>query len=317
MKSLSLKQLQNEKSKIEDELLILNSEISKLNYELSIEEVRNKISNLNTVKEKLEKEINIFKKNIVRHFNIINIDEIDRENVIFLIKKDIEDTKEFKELTEMCIENLSFITNTLVNYLENNLLNEKVHDLNFLKNELKKVKSKLKLLNQVKNESYDYLKKKISTAFNENSINKIFQMIDPLSFESEINFEVGDFKEGYLGMDVFFKEKNGKFSQSKSPILYLSSAQVNILSLSIFLASAIENSSLMNTILMDDPLQHLDGLNLLSFIDLIRIISFSMGIQLIISTHNKTFFDLCQKKIDPKFYNAKFIELTPNSNDVQ
>src|SRR5699024_9260053 len=133
---------------------------------------------------------------------------------------------------------------------------------------------------------------------------EIFNMIDPST--SNITFELEDQKDGMLGMDVLLEDEEN--TNSKAPVLYLSSAQVNILSLSIFLASAIENTSNLRTRMMDDPLQHLDRLNLISFIDLIRIIAFSLNIQLIISTHDQTFFNLCQRKIDSEFYRAKYLD---------
>ena len=79
------------------------------------------------------------------------------------------------------------------------------------------------------------------------------------------------------------------------PILYLSSAQVNILSLSIFLAKALQNKDVMvNTIFMDDPIQYLDSINVLSFIDLLRSITSDKQLdrQVVISTHDENFFNL-------------------------
>ena len=61
---------------------------------------------------------------------------------------------------------------------------------------------------------------------------------------------------------------------------------------------------------MDDPIQYLDSINVLSFIDLMRIIITDKKIdrQLVISTHDENFFRLLKRKFDPDFYAAKFIE---------
>ncbi|MDX5476731.1 MAG: hypothetical protein LPK00_14455 [Bacillaceae bacterium] len=65
----------------------------------------------------------------------------------------------------------------------------------------------------------------------------------------------------------------------------------------------------LNTIFMDDPIQHLDNLNILSFIDLLRTITNDLDKQVILSTHNENFYKLIKRKMDPSFTKSKFIEL--------
>ena len=60
---------------------------------------------------------------------------------------------------------------------------------------------------------------------------------------------------------------------------------------------------------MDDPIQYLDSINVLSFIDLLRTIITKEKRQIVISTHDKNFYQLLQKKLDSQYYNSKFIEL--------
>ena len=110
---------------------------------------------------------------------------------------------------------------------------------------------------------------------------------------------------------LFIKAINIDKTREIDPILYLSSGQVNILSLSIFLAKALQNKDTMiNTIFMDDPIQYLDSINVLSFIDLLRSIVMDKKLdrQLVISTHDENFFNLLKKKFDPNYCNSKFIE---------
>ena len=61
---------------------------------------------------------------------------------------------------------------------------------------------------------------------------------------------------------------------------------------------------------MDDPIQYLDSINVLSFIDLLRtiIIDKTLNKQVVISTHDEVFLDLLKKKFDPGFYRARFLE---------
>ncbi|MGV1237565.1 hypothetical protein ACV6EM_09235 [Enterococcus hirae] len=54
----------------------------------------------------------------------------------------------------------------------------------------------------------------------------------------------------------------------------------------------------------------------LSFIDLLRILAFKLGTQIIFSTHNRQFFDLCQRKLDANYHNASFIEMNYTENQL-
>ncbi|PFW58412.1 hypothetical protein COL13_05955 [Bacillus cereus] len=162
-----------------------------------------------------------------------------------------------------------------------------------------------KELSSVKKYVTEYIESKIKNAFNLDSINSIYQRIDPHPDFNNIKFEV-DLAKDKPELNIYASSKQEKLS----PILYFSAAQVNVLSLSIFLAKAlIEEQKGLNTIFMDDPIQHLDNLNILSFIDLLRTITVNLDKQVIISTHNENFFKLIKRKMDPDFTSSKFIEL--------
>ena len=98
-----------------------------------------------------------------------------------------------------------------------------------------------------------------------------------------------------------------------SPILFFSAAQTNILSLSVFLANAIhavdDNDNPIDVILIDDPIQSMDSINVLSTIDLLRSICLKFGKQIIISTHDENFFGLLQRKIPSEVFGSKFLQL--------
>ncbi|MED3575477.1 AAA family ATPase [Cytobacillus praedii] len=149
------------------------------------------------------------------------------------------------------------------------------------------------------------IENKINNAFNLDSINSIYQRIDPHPDFNYIRFEP-DLNKEKPEINIYASSKNEKLA----PVLYFSAAQVNILSLSIFLAKAlIKEQEGLNTIFMDDPIQHLDNLNILSFIDLLRTITVQLDKQVILSTHNENFYKLIKRKMDPKYTKSKFIEL--------
>jgi exonuclease SbcC len=65
----------------------------------------------------------------------------------------------------------------------------------------------------------------------------------------------------------------------------------------------------INCIFIDDPIQSLDSINILSTIDLIRSLVVNFGKQIILSTHDENFHSLLQKKIPSGVFNSKFLEL--------
>ena len=165
-------------------------------------------------------------------------------------------------------------------------------------------------LEAAKKKSITYIKNKISREFNEELINEIYQKVEPHPTLRKIKF-VPELDGDRAKLDILVKT-NSSDTNDRAPVIYFSSAQINILSLSIFLAKSLQNENkIINTIFMDDPIQFLDSINALSFIDLIRMIISKEGLnqQVFISTHDENFFKLLQKKIDPAYYSANFMEL--------
>lgn len=173
---------------------------------------------------------------------------------------------------------------------------------------LKTVEETTEKLRTLKMQLSEFLTEKINSVLNQEIINDIYKKIDP-----HPDFKTIKLEPQFDGIKpkLFIKAVNEENNDEIDPILYLSSAQVNILSLSIFLAKALQNKDVMiNTIFMDDPIQYLDSINVLSFIDLLRSITTDKELdrQVVISTHDENFFNLLKKKFDSEYYNSKFIE---------
>lgn len=172
---------------------------------------------------------------------------------------------------------------------------------------LKTVEETTEKLGILKVQLSNFLTEKINSVLNQEIINDIYKKIDP-----HPDFKTIKLEPQFDGIKpkLFIRAVNDENKDEIDPVLYLSSAQVNILSLSIFLAKALQNKDVMiNTIFMDDPIQYLDSINVLSFIDLLRSITTDKQLdrQVVISTHDENFFNLLKKKFNPHYYNSKFI----------
>jgi DNA repair protein SbcC/Rad50 len=182
--------------------------------------------------------------------------------------------------------------------------------------EIQELKSELRILERMDSDFREeikklqqFLKETINRFFYTDLINRLYQKIDPHPDYEEIKFDC-DFNDSSARLQVFTKDKKGNYSV---PALYFSSAQINILSLSIFLARALKavNPSTgepIKCIFIDDPIQSMDSINILSFIDLFRSIVMNLDRQIIISTHEENFHLLLQKKIPQNIYKSKYIE---------
>lgn len=65
----------------------------------------------------------------------------------------------------------------------------------------------------------------------------------------------------------------------------------------------------VDCIFIDDPIQSMDSINVLSLIDLFRNISYRLDKQLIVSTHDENFHELLKRKIPSSVFGAKYLKL--------
>jgi len=65
----------------------------------------------------------------------------------------------------------------------------------------------------------------------------------------------------------------------------------------------------LGCIFIDDPIQALDDINILSMIDLLRNIAYSLDKQIILTTHDRNFFELLKKKVPAELFGSRFLKL--------
>jgi DNA repair exonuclease SbcCD ATPase subunit len=87
-------------------------------------------------------------------------------------------------------------------------------------------------------------------------------------------------------------------ASSETPDTVLSSSQMNVLAVSVFLTLNLGMATLpLETLILDDPLQSLDDMNLLGLVDLLRRTRERR--QVLISTHDRRLAALLQRKLRP------------------
>ncbi|MFD1166986.1 AAA family ATPase [Sphingobacterium daejeonense] len=207
---------------------------------------------------------------------------------------------------------------------ELNLLSQlKENVLPYLKfEENKKIQSNLKTSKSLKDKINkklkeeitkvsEHIEKQIKSFFYEDLINDLYNRIDPHPDYKKVKF-IPDFKDSKpkLNVCVYKESESDKFI---IPNLYFSQAQLNILSLCIFLAKALnakdDKGNAIDCIFVDDPIQSMDSINILSTIDLLRSIVVNQQKQIILSTHDENFHNLLKKKIPSNLFKSKFMEL--------
>lgn len=157
-----------------------------------------------------------------------------------------------------------------------------------------------------------YLEDSIKQYFHTDLINQLYATIDPHPDFKEIQFDCTIPEMGGKA-ELNITLRNPKDDSVISPTLYFSSAQINVLSLSIFLARALNvkdtDGNSVDCIFIDDPIQSMDSINVLGLIDLFRNLCSKFDKQLIISTHDQNFHELLKKKMPKGIFNAKYLEL--------
>lgn len=307
---------ENEKKQIEDKLkefaeliskykkksLEMNNRINVLKKELGKKEF-NQItleiqnSELKTKEKELHEFLEKIKKLLI-NFNLpIDLNE---EKLLSSITECIMSI----ELKDIFIKEIKVFDNIIQEFITDLNIDEKEKEIESLNKQIQEENTLLGNVKVVKSEYKNFIEQTISRYFNTKTINEIYNRIDPHPIQKEVKF-IPELDEG----TKLRVKTSGSDGQEDDPTLYNSSGQISILSLSIFLAKALQTKDELDTIFMDDPIQYLDSINVLSFIDLLRTIITKEKRQIVISTHDKNFYQLLQKKLDSKYYNSKFIEL--------
>lgn len=213
-----------------------------------------------------------------------------------------------QEKRQMALGNYISVLHLIETFLGNKRIEAELNDLREQEEKIKHLEKTIK--EEIDGIQY-YLEKFVKSYFELDLINRLYNAIDPHPDYKEIQFKC-DFKLKNPRLKILLSSKeDGK--ESIVPNLYFSTAQMNILSFCIFLAKALfatdNEGKSMDCIFIDDPIQALDDINILSIIDLLRNVAFSMDKQIVLTTHDRNFFELLQKKVPDTLFNSRFITL--------
>lgn len=157
-----------------------------------------------------------------------------------------------------------------------------------------------------------YLEDYVKNFFQVEQIQRLYNTIDPHPEYKEVRFDC-DFSYKAPRLNVYMRNRSER-NDTIVPTLYFSTAQINILSFCIFMAKALfaktDEGDDVGCVFIDDPIQALDDINILSMIDLLRNMAFSLDRQIVMTTHDQNFFELLQKKIPQTKFNSCFVKLT-------
>lgn len=221
--------------------------------------------------------------------------QTDGENNIIILKKKINELNKIINVLNKIVpykfseENKNLLCTYLKHSKEKKKLEKDVE-------EFTKYKDNINIINT---NATNYQKEMIEKRLNNNQlIQFIYEKINPHPFFRKINIDYKDASGGTKWINITDKDDKNIFLDH-----IFSSAQLNILSLSIFLGLSLNQKiSRLKQFFLDDPIQSMDDINILTFIDLLRAMVDSKKIDssFILSTHDNNFSKLLSIKMRNK-----------------
>ncbi|MCD9464535.1 hypothetical protein CJF25_16345 [Photobacterium phosphoreum] len=304
--------------KVEQDLKTQKDAIDAPQYliELTIDKLKENLSEIEGSLVELKKQLVPF-GNLLRILSISkrpytesdwNLIEEKASSKILEVSSKIEEQKTILSEAKL----LGVLSSKALSYKDPVKLEEQVYKLNAEVNGYTRVSNDL--LSDVKNIN-KFIQDKTDAYFNTVLINQLYQAIDPHPDFKTIKFECKIDTTDNLSENpkLIISALDPETGYEASPNLTFSSAQVNVLALSIFLAQALnvrdDEGIPVDCIFIDDPVQSIDSINTLSLIDLLRAICMRFNKQIIVSTHDENFHELLKKKIPTGVFPSKYLKL--------
>ncbi|APH22699.1 hypothetical protein FDF15_06040 [Clostridium botulinum] len=288
--------------------IIFDNKISDKNYESIKEVIKDKIHEIKQNKQEMLNKIVIglnypYKPTIdevkVKKGELISL--IDNKEKCY-----IEDYQKLLDNITILRDKLNFykiINDNISKVLSYDLPEEYEH----IFKEIKKNEERLNVITYENKVLESYLKNSSNILENAKKIEKsIFENLSKNNTVISWIYKQINPHPYYRDLSVCLDDSEGVIFKSKSnDIVYgqiFSSAQLNILALSIFLGLGIpQDYTKLGQLFLDDPIQSMDDANVLALIDVFRgIIDSGFNRSLVISTHDDNFSDLISIKMRNK-----------------
>ena len=320
IEDISLEQIQDLINKESDKIKQIETQITEYNVTINrlnelllpvkVSEIESNITNKESQLELILGSLAGF-NGFMNKISIPKEDIENKEQVIGFMRKMYSDNQKRISHQKNIIEEYQKLEKSkeyILPYLKQRKIKE---DTLLAENSLRKQSSLKKDLEKERQGLATHIQTHINSFFHKELIVDIYSKIDPHPDYKEIDFTC-NFDDVSPKLTVFVKTQ-GQQGKYISPSLYFSAAQLNVLSLSIFLAKALnatdDKDRAIDCIFLDDPIQSMDSINILSTIDLLRSLVINHKKQLILSTHEENFHLLLQKKIPRNLFRSKYIEL--------
>lgn len=307
------KMLRLKSKKIREKLTELKTVLENLNEKLKgirKDDIETSIAESESKREAIRTKVFAF-ENLVESFLDIFLSNLSQEELLKTLENEKEKILTTTKLVENKITDLGKIDGyreNVIPFLEFQESQRKKSNLEAEKRFLTKVVSKE--LEQERIQISKFIHQQVESFFYQDLINTLYRKIDPHPSYKKISFKCDFSSTAKPLLNIFVSDD---IQSTIVPTLYFSTAQLNILSLSIFLAKALnvrnDKGEPVDCIFIDDPIQSMDSINILSTIDLFRSIVVNLGKQIILSTHDENFQNLLKKKIPADLFSAKYFEL--------
>lgn len=287
---------------ISEDQIDLNVELKKIS-ESEIEDMKTNVSKtlsyLNTQCEVHELDPLLIEQSLDIKMVKVAVNEAQQRNA----KSKLTITRNIKEL-----EILKDLMVKSIKYME---YQENLDEKNKLEKVLSTLESELECCSNENVSLENYINDYVNNFFDLDLINRLYNTIDPHPDYKKIKFSC-NFDNIRPKLSIVMRQMD-KDMKPIVPNLYFSTAQINILSFCIFLAKALhaknDKGEAVDCIFIDDPIQSLDDINILSLIDLLRNLAFTNKKQIILTTHDKNFYELLKRKMPANLFNSKFLKL--------
>lgn len=123
----------------------------------------------------------------------------------------------------------------------------------------------------------------------------VFSRLDPHPTFTELELETDVLRSASTATA---RVRDTSQNVAADPMVIFSAAQANIAAISYLVALNWTSASRVPLLMLDDPLQAMDDINVLGFADLCRHLRISR--QLIVSTHERRFAQLLERKLAPR-----------------